>query len=68
VRIRFHTFLHTFVAAVSLSQICFVVTSAPFLKEMATGLWLEELAAPYYVFQEAGYDISFASPMGGPIP
>jgi putative intracellular protease/amidase len=29
---------------------------------------MEELAAPYYVFKEAGYDITIASPAGGPIP
>jgi hypothetical protein len=58
--------LHTL--SPSASQICFVVTSAPYLKDMATGLWLEELAAPYYVFQDAGYDITFTSPAGGPIP
>jgi putative intracellular protease/amidase len=33
-----------------------------------TGLWLEELAAPYYVFSEAGWEITIASPAGGPIP
>ena len=30
-----------------------------------TGFWLEELAAPYYVFKEAGYEITLASPNGG---
>lgn len=30
-----------------------------------TGFWLEELAAPYYVFKEAGYEITLASPKGG---
>lgn len=33
-----------------------------------TGFWLEELAAPYYVFKEAGYDITLASPKGGQPP
>lgn len=33
-----------------------------------TGFWLEELAAPYYVFEEAGYDITLASPKGGQPP
>lgn len=27
-----------------------------------TGFWLEELAAPYYVFKEAGAEITLASP------
>jgi putative intracellular protease/amidase len=30
-----------------------------------TGFWLEELAAPYYVFKEAGVDLTLASPKGG---
>jgi len=33
-----------------------------------TGFWLEELAAPYYVFKDAGYDITLASPKGGKPP
>jgi len=34
----------------------------------ATGIWLEELAAPYYVFKDAGENITIASPDGGLIP
>jgi putative intracellular protease/amidase len=33
-----------------------------------TGLWLEEFAAPYYVFQDAGADITLTSPKGGQPP
>jgi putative intracellular protease/amidase len=33
-----------------------------------TGFWLEELAAPYYAFQDAGADIVLASPKGGQPP
>jgi len=33
-----------------------------------TGLWLEEFAAPYYVFKDAGVEISLASPKGGKPP
>jgi len=33
-----------------------------------TGLWLEELAAPYYLFKNAGADVTFASPAGGQVP
>ncbi|HBP30732.1 MAG TPA: type 1 glutamine amidotransferase domain-containing protein [Advenella kashmirensis] len=33
-----------------------------------TGFWLEELAAPYYVFKEAGADITLASLKGGQPP
>ncbi len=34
----------------------------------ATGFWLEEFAAPYYVFQDAGAEVTLASPMGGQPP
>ncbi|MFP8968530.1 type 1 glutamine amidotransferase domain-containing protein [Pokkaliibacter sp. CJK22405] len=33
-----------------------------------TGFWLEEFAGPYYVFKDAGYDITLASPKGGQPP
>lgn len=33
-----------------------------------TGFWLEELAAPYYVFKDAGCQITLASPNGGRPP
>jgi len=33
-----------------------------------TGFWLEELAAPYYVFKNAGAHITLASPKGGRPP
>ena len=33
-----------------------------------TGFWLEEFAAPYYVFKDAGADITVASPKGGQPP
>jgi putative intracellular protease/amidase len=33
-----------------------------------TGFWLEEVAAPYYVFKDAGTEITFASPKGGRPP
>ena len=33
-----------------------------------TGFWLEELAAPYYVFKDAGADLVLASPQGGQPP
>jgi putative intracellular protease/amidase len=33
-----------------------------------TGFWLEEFAAPYYVFKEAGARITLASPLGGQPP
>jgi putative intracellular protease/amidase len=33
-----------------------------------TGFWLEEFAAPYYVFKDAGAQITLASPRGGQPP
>lgn len=33
-----------------------------------TGFWIEEFAAPYYLFQEAGSTITLASPKGGQPP
>ncbi len=33
-----------------------------------TGFWLEELAAPYYVFRDTGAQITLASPKGGRPP
>ncbi|CAN7219847.1 type 1 glutamine amidotransferase domain-containing protein [Massilia sp. LjRoot122] len=33
-----------------------------------TGFWLEELAAPYYAFKEAGAKVVLASPAGGQPP
>jgi len=33
-----------------------------------TGFWLEELAAPYYAFKDAGAEITLASPQGGNPP
>lgn len=33
-----------------------------------TGFWLEEFAAPYYIFKDAGATITLASPKGGQPP
>ncbi len=33
-----------------------------------TGFWLEELATPYYIFHDAGVEMSLASPKGGRPP
>jgi putative intracellular protease/amidase len=33
-----------------------------------TGFWLEEFAAPYYVFKDAGVEVTLASPKGGQPP
>ncbi|NLR97419.1 type 1 glutamine amidotransferase domain-containing protein [Rhizobium sp. P38BS-XIX] len=36
--------------------------------EEKTGFWLEEFAAPYYVFKDVGANITLASPNGGQPP
>lgn len=36
--------------------------------EHETGVWLEEFAAPYQLFSEAGYSVTVASTKGGPVP
>lgn len=33
-----------------------------------TGTWFEEVASPYYILTEAGYEVVFASPDGGAAP
>lgn len=51
-------------------KILMVLTSHDRLGETGkkTGFWLEEFAAPYYVFKEAGAEITLASPAGGQPP
>ena len=51
-------------------QILMVLTSHDQLGNTGrkTGFWLEELAAPYYVFKDAGAQITLASPKGGRPP
>ena len=43
-------------------------TSSPSFKGGPSGVWLEELATPYYAFLAAGFDVTVASVLGGPIP
>ncbi len=33
-----------------------------------TGLWLDEFAAPYYRWLDAGFEITIAAPLGGRVP
>jgi putative intracellular protease/amidase len=33
-----------------------------------TGFWLEKFAAPYFVFRDAGVQLTLASPKGGQPP
>ncbi len=52
------------------TRVLFITTSHDKLGDTAgkTGIWLEELAAPYYVFKDAGAQLTVASPNGGMIP
>jgi putative intracellular protease/amidase len=51
-------------------KVLLVTTSHDTLGETTekTGLWLDELAAPYFIFKEAGAHIVIASPKGGAVP
>jgi putative intracellular protease/amidase len=51
-------------------KILMVLTSHDILGNTGkpTGFWLEEFAAPYYVFKDAGAEITVASPKGGQPP
>jgi putative intracellular protease/amidase len=45
-----------------------VATSGNLLGDHPTGAWLEEIAGPFFVFQEAGCEVHLASTAGGPVP
>ena len=51
-------------------KILFVVTSHGEMGNTGkkTGIWIEEFAAPYYTFLDAGKEITIASPKGGQAP
>ena len=51
-------------------KILMVLTSHSALGDTGkkTGFWLEEFAAPYYVFRDAGAEVMLASPQGGQPP
>ena len=53
-----------------MAHILMVLTSHDQLGDTGkkTGFWLEEFAAPYYVFKDAGAQITLASPHGGQPP
>ena len=57
-------------AAKKAKRILIVVTSVGRISANgnATGLWLEEFASPFYLFQGAGVEITVASPLGGKAP
>lgn len=50
--------------------VLFVLTSRSFLatEDASAGSWLEELAAPYYIFKDAGCEVLMATPKGGEAP
>jgi putative intracellular protease/amidase len=50
-----------------MSKILMVLTSHNILGSTGrpTGFWLEEFTAPYYVFEDAGEQVTLASPKGG---
>lgn len=52
------------------TRILLVVTSSDRMGTAPepTGVWLEEVAAPYYVFADARCDVTVASPQGGKAP
>src|SRR5512140_266329 len=54
----------------SIMKVLMVLTSHDQLGNTGrkTGFWLEELAAPYFVFKDAGAQITLASPKGGRPP
>jgi len=51
-------------------KILFVITSHDQLGDTGhkTGFWVEEFAAPYYTFRDAGYEVTLATPNGGQAP
>jgi putative intracellular protease/amidase len=51
-------------------KVLFIVTSNNVMgaSGKATGIWLEELAAPYYALKDAGVEVLLASPKGGAAP
>jgi len=53
-----------------MAKILVVLTSHSQLGDtgLPTGFWLEELAAPYYAFKDAGLQLTLASPLGGQPP
>lgn len=52
----------------SAKNVAIISTSAGSFAGGPTGLWLEELATPYYAFKQAGHEVIVASPAGGAIP
>ena len=53
-----------------MSRILMILTSHDQLGDTGrkTGFWLEEFASPYYVFTDAGHEVTLASVDGGAVP
>lgn len=49
-------------------KVLIINTSADKFGGGNTGVWLEECAAPYYIFTEAGLEVEMANILGGPSP
>jgi putative intracellular protease/amidase len=51
-------------------KVLFIATSHDKMGDTGdkTGVWLEELATPYYIFKNAGADVTIASTIGGRVP
>jgi putative intracellular protease/amidase len=49
-------------------KILVVSTGASKIEPIETGLWLEELAAPYYTWKSEGYEVAIATASPGKIP
>lgn len=45
-----------------------VTTSSARMAGHVTGAWSEEITGPYYVFKDAGYEVSICSIAGGEVP
>lgn len=51
-----------------MTKIAIICTSASMMGDKPTGAWLEEVATPYYLFKEKGFDVTIVSIKGGEIP
>ena len=52
----------------SAKRVLLIATSASKMGDHSTGAWSEEITGPYYVFTDAGCDVTLASISGGEIP
>ncbi|MDU0199464.1 type 1 glutamine amidotransferase domain-containing protein [Paenibacillus sp. MAH-36] len=51
------------------NRVLMVVTTADQINENEkTGLWLSEFVEPYLAFNNKGYEVTIASPLGGKVP